>query len=69
MSKSVQRRLQFQVQDEDVKRIEKDLKDVSPKNSRNFLINEGILDKEGRLTEYGEHILGRMASEVTNHAE
>ena len=53
----------------DIVVLEKKLEGLSPQESRVFLKREGILDKEGRLTEYGEHILGRMASKITSQAE
>ena len=53
----------------DVDRLEKKLNGLSPNKARNLLKKEGVLDNEGRLTNYGEHILGRMASKATNHAE
>ena len=52
----------------DIVRLEKKLDGLSPQDSKAFLKREGILDKEGRLTEYGEHILGRMASKLSSHA-
>ena len=53
----------------DIKRIENIVNKLAPRKSRTFLTKEGILDREGNLTEYGEHILGRMASKKTTEKE
>lgn len=51
----------------DVDNLEKKLEGLDSDKSKDVLKLEGVLDRDGKLTWYGENILGMMAGKSTNH--